>query len=119
LDIAATEVTAAVTAERNGQLPLVANSPVAVLSDLLPLVANLIDELPRFEIEDEQEITAVATGWRLERNSNGYYRWRWQMKDALGNAITYVATSGKRSYRRGSQYVSIKEAEEHGHGNGE
>lgn len=92
---------------------------VATVETNLPLVASLIDELPQFEIEDEQEITAVATGWRLERNSNGYYRWRWQMKDAAGNAITYVATSGKTAYRRGSQYVSIKEAEEHGHGNGE
>lgn len=75
-------------------------------------IANAVDELPQFDLEDEQEITQVATGWRLERNSNGYYRWRWQMKDAAGNPITFVATSGKLSYRRGSQYISIRDAEE-------
>lgn len=95
------------------------NREVATVQSDLPLVANLIDELPQFEIEDEQEITTVATGWRLERNSNGYYRWRWQMKDAAGQPITYVATSGKTAYRRGSQYVSIQEAQDHGHGNGD
>ncbi len=74
-------------------------------------IADAVDELPQFDLDDEEEITQVAAGWRLERNSNGYYRWRWQMKDAAGNPLTYVATSGKSSYRRGSQYVSIREAE--------
>lgn len=102
------------TAER----PAVATAPDEVAATAAPVatsgkwsIADAVDELPQFDFEDEREITEVAAGWRLERNSNGYYRWRWQMKDATGNPITYVATSGKSSYRRGSQYVSIREAE--------
>jgi hypothetical protein len=58
----------------------------------------------------EERIDEAAAGWRLERNSNGYYRWRWQLKDAAGNSITYVNQSGTVGYRRGSKYVPIDEA---------
>ena len=114
------------TAER----PAVATAIPAPVATAAPVatsgkwsIAAAVDELPQFDFEDEREITQVAAGWRLERNSNGYYRWRWQMKDATGQPLTYVATSGKSSYRRGSQYVSIREAEDrertHDHADGE
>lgn len=62
------------------------------------------------DIELEEEIVDEARGWRLEQNSNGYYRWRWQLKDADGNPITYVNKSGNIGYKRGSKYVPIEEA---------
>jgi hypothetical protein len=40
-------------------------------------------------------------GRRLEVNSNGRYRWRWQIKDINGNPI--ITPSG--NYKRGSEYV--------------
>ena len=61
------------------------------------------------EFEDEQAITTIAKGWRLELNSNNYYRWRWQLKDSSGKTITYVASSGKTGYKRGSKYVGKKQ----------
>jgi hypothetical protein len=66
------------------------------------------DDLPLTDFDDFEDITSVdsvAKGWRLEQNSNGYYRWRWQMKTDSGEPITYITTSGKTGYKRGSKYV--------------
>jgi hypothetical protein len=45
---------------------------------------------------------------RLECNSDGYYRWRWQVKDENGNPV--VSPSG--TYKRGSEYVGSLTDEE-------
>ena len=66
-----------------------------------------IEELPLDDIEIVQDV-GKSTGWRLEANSNGMYRWRWQMKDSSGKTITYTTSSGKTGYKRGSKYVSKK-----------
>lgn len=61
-------------------------------------------------------ITEIGRGWRLETNSDGRLRWRWQVKDNAGNPITYVKPDGETGYKRGSQYVGITQrgkAEEH------
>ena len=73
--------------------------------ELLPLTADIEDEL-----EFHEEIETQQTGWRLEKNSNGYWRWRWQLKDDNGESITYVNASGNTGYKRGSKYVNIKKA---------
>ena len=71
----------------------------------LPLTANDEDDLQfHQEIEDQQK------GWRLEKNSNGYWRWRWQLKDDGGQSVTYVNEGGNVGYKRGSKYVKIKQA---------
>lgn len=57
----------------------------------------------------DDEITEIEKGWRLEKNSNGYYRWRWQLKHNDGAPVTYVNKSGKIAYKRGSKYVGKKE----------
>jgi hypothetical protein len=44
-------------------------------------------------------------GWRIEANSNGQYRYRWQIKDATGQPELYVTSSGGTGYRRGSRYI--------------
>lgn len=62
--------------------------------------------------DNAKEVTETAKGWRMEKNSNGYYRWRWQMKSSSGKPITYTTKSGKVGYRRGSKYVSV--AKNHG-----
>jgi hypothetical protein len=71
----------------------------------LPLTAVTDDD-----IQLGDDIDRTAKGWRFEQNSNGYYRWRWQLKDDFGNPVTYVNKSGKVDYKRGSEYVRIKEA---------
>jgi hypothetical protein len=58
-------------------------------------------------IDEERDIERVTSGWRLEENSNSYWRWRWQKKDAMGKPLTYLATSGNVAYKRGSKYVKI------------
>lgn len=78
-------------------LPLVKNN--------LPLTAE-----PDDGISFDDEIEQQQVGWRLEANSNGYYRWRWQLKDDNGEPVTYVNSSGNVGYKRGSKYVSIEEA---------
>jgi len=52
-------------------------------------------------------INEIGKGWRLEENSDGRLRWRWQVKDTHGNTVTYVNDSGKTVYARGSRYVGI------------
>jgi hypothetical protein len=57
-------------------------------------------------------IGQIGKGWRLEENSDGRLRWRWQVKDGRGNPVTYVTESGKTGYARGSQYVGITQRDE-------
>lgn len=57
---------------------------------------------------DDDDITGES-GWRLEKNSNGYYRWRWQLKNDDGTPVTYVNKSSKTGYKRGSKYVGKKD----------
>ena len=94
----------------------VANPEVApVANSILPRVANqnddddLLDDLTR---GNSTGITEIGKGWRLERNSDGRLRWRWQVKDNAGNPITYVKSSGETAYSRGSKYVGITQLEE-------
>jgi hypothetical protein len=47
-------------------------------------------------------------GGRVERNSNGYYRERFQIKDDNGNPVTYITKSGKVGYKKGSRYIPAK-----------
>ena len=62
------------------------------------------------DIELGEDIDDGQKGWRLEQNSNGYWRWRWQLKDDEGDSITYVNKTGKTGYKRGSKYVKINES---------
>ena len=58
------------------------------------------------------KVSKVSRGWRLERNTDGRLRWRWQVKDGRGQTITYVTDSGKTGYTRGSEYVGITQRDE-------
>ena len=100
-------------------LPLVANPEVETSGKSnLPHASVLpLDDLPLTQDDDIRlelggEIKKVSKGWRLEKNSNGYYRWRWQKKDANGDPVTYVNSSGNTGYKRGSKYVPTNEEEE-------
>ena len=78
---------------------LVANTPVKV-------VANEDEEdLGVVVVEEDDDEVGVLQGWRLEKNSNGFWRWRYQRTDAGGNPLTYVNKSGNTGYRRGSKYI--------------
>jgi len=59
------------------------------------------------DIELQEDIKEPVKGWRLEQNSNGYWRWRFQMKGHNGAAVTYTNRSGKIAYKKGSQYVRL------------
>lgn len=72
----------------------------------LPLTAETDDD-----IELGDDVSKAAKGWRLEENSDGYWRWRWQRKDHNGKPVTYVNKSGKVVYKRGCEYVPINEVE--------
>lgn len=76
----------------------------------LPLTNEWIEELDLDDLEFNDEIDEVPASWRLEKNSNGFYRWRWQKKSPDGSPDTYVNSKGNLSYRRGSKYVPIEEA---------
>lgn len=91
--------------ETSGKLPkpLVASDPQSK-SDNLPLTDDSDSD-----IELGAEVSKKAKGWRLEQNSDGYWRWRWQKKDNDGNPVTYVNKSGKTGYKRGCEYVPIKD----------
>jgi hypothetical protein len=65
---------------------------------------DLLDDLARGK---STGITEIGKGWRLETNSDGRLRWRWQEKDNAGNPITYVKPDGETAYKRGSRYVGI------------
>lgn len=56
----------------------------------------------QMEVEVEE---GIPTNFRLEQNSNGYYRLRYQLKDVDGNPLTYTTKSGRIGYKRGSAYV--------------
>jgi hypothetical protein len=78
--------------------------------------ANSDDLLDEFFGGKNARIDKFSKGWRLEHNSDGRLRWRWQVKDNAGNPLTYVKPDGQVGYKRGSQYVGITqraEAEEH------
>ena len=53
------------------------------------------------------KITEIGKGWRLEWNSDGRLRWRWQVKDNAGETVTYRKEDGTLGYARGSRYVGI------------
>lgn len=77
---------------------------------------NLDDLPPIIEDADESFDDLVANedagaleGWRLEWRSDGYARFRWQLKDATGKPITYITQSGGVGYKRGSRYVGKRQ----------
>lgn len=74
-----------------------------VVTDNLPLVGNLFDKARQIRTYGQQ-VDGFSKGWRLEQ-AGKYWQWRWQSKDANGNTITYQTKSGKKGYKRGSQYV--------------
>lgn len=86
------------------QKKVVAKPPTPVLATSGKSFAIQLDDLPLDSIELGEDVGKSA-GWRLEGNSNGMTRWRWQMKDEMGKPITYITTSGKTGYKRGSKYV--------------
>ena len=57
------------------------------------------------DFEIDSDVTGALTGWRIERNNNGFYRYRWQIKDGRGNPDVYITSSCKTGYRRGSKYL--------------
>jgi hypothetical protein len=67
-------------------------------------VDDLVDD---FFGGKSSRITKIGKGWRLEKNSDGRLRWRWQVKDSAGNTVTYIKTDGSLGYARGSSYVGI------------
>jgi hypothetical protein len=54
---------------------------------------------------EAERISGKLSGWRIEKNDNGYYRYRWQLKDETGKPDTYVTSTGNTGYRRGSKYL--------------
>lgn len=75
----------------------------------LPLPPKFLPLTPDdgLDVEFDEDIEQES-GWRLEENSNGYYRWRWQLKNPDGSPVTYVNESGNIGYKRGSKYVGKK-----------
>lgn len=101
------------TAEISGKISGKSGGRASGKSGAGELVANLpLTGDDDSDIELGAEIEAAVKGWRLERNSNGYFRYRWQKKDAEGNPIKYVRESGSVGYKRGSKYVPIEIARE-------
>jgi hypothetical protein len=68
---------------------------------------DFLDDIDRGK---SSHITKIGKGWRLETNSDGRLRWRWQVKDDDDAPVTYVNDSGKTVYVRGSYYVGITQA---------
>lgn len=66
---------------------------------------NFATTEPNEDFEIDSDVTGALTGWRIEKNTNGFYRYRWQVKDNMGNPDTYITSSGKTGYRRGSKYL--------------
>lgn len=60
---------------------------------------------PDEDFEADGEASGKLSGWRIERNTNGFYRYRWQIKDRSGKPETYVTSTGGTGYRRGSKYL--------------
>lgn len=67
------------------------------------------DKFATTENEDDfqptEQASGALSGWRIEKNTNGYYRYRWQNKDERGRPDTYITSSGSVGYRRGSRYL--------------
>lgn len=83
-------------------------SPVALVAKVVAnpevesgFATNEQDE----DFEADGEASGKLSGWRIERNTNGFYRYRWQVKDRSGNADTYITSTGGTGYRRGSKYL--------------
>ena len=62
-------------------------------------------------VTDGNTDIAIKHGWRLETNSNGRLRRRWQRKHEDGKPMTYTTKSGGVGYTRGSKYVPKEESE--------
>lgn len=73
----------------------------------LPLTADTDDDIQL----GKDVASGIPKGWRMEKNSNGYWRLRYQLKDDDGDPVTYITKSGRKGYKRGSQYVPISEVE--------
>lgn len=57
------------------------------------------------DFEAENQASGKLSGWRIERNANGFYRYRWQLKSETGQPSTYITSSGNTGYKRGSKYL--------------
>ena len=57
------------------------------------------------DFEAENQASGKLSGWRIERNANGFYRYRWQLKSETGQPSTYITSSGSTGYKRGSKYL--------------
>ena len=81
-------------------------SPTAVSTSPSPdqLATEFFGDLDTV-VNRGQMVVGWVKGWRLERKSNGYWRWRWSMKDDHGQPITYTTARGRVGYKRGSKYV--------------
>ena len=86
--------------------------PVAT-SGNTPITPKAQDLPPSEEADPDivlqEEIKKPVKGWRLEQNSNGYWRWRYLAKGDNGMSQTYRDKAGKIAYKRGSQYVRLGE----------
>lgn len=74
-------------------------------------------DLPPYQETDadivlQEDVKRPVKGWRLEQNSNGYWRWRYQAKGDDGKPVTYYNKSGKVAYKKGSQYVKLGELDD-------
>lgn len=78
---------------------LVANTPGKVVAN------DNEEDVGVVVVEEDDDEVGMLQGWRLEKNSNGFWRWRYQRTDAGGNPLTYVNKSGNTGYRRGSKYI--------------
>ena len=70
---------------------------------------DFLDDIDRGK---SAEVDEISKGWRLETNSDGRLRWRWQVKDGAGNSATYAKPDGNLGYTRGSRYVGITQRAE-------
>jgi hypothetical protein len=70
---------------------------------------DFLDDIDRGK---SAEVDEISKGWRLETNSDGRLRWRWQVKDGAGNSATYEKPGGTLGYTRGSRYVGITQRDD-------
>lgn len=108
---------APVVAKRIRAVATSGKSEVEAAEASLPVATSGKSDLPPIEdsdsdIELQDDIRQPVRGWRLEQNSNRYWRWRYQEKDDAGNPVTYINKSGKRAYRKGSRYVKLGELDD-------
>lgn len=86
------------------QEKVVANPEVEVVADHKFATTEIESDFDD-DFEFESEAAGILKGWRIEKNSNGYYRYRWQLKNEDGEAVTHIMSSGKTGYKRGSKYL--------------